>query len=395
MRKAALLAAPRHEPYCGRSLAPLALLLIAACSNADGKAVAPVAAAVQVAPVEVRDVPVELRAFGVVEAKTSVSVLPQVTGRITQVLFKEGDFVKKGDLLFTIDTRPYAASLAAAQAELERTRALSSQAALEKDRYVKMRGEGVASEQEVLQADAVAASSAAAVASAKAGIESARINVALTKVLAPIDGKTGGLLVHAGSVVQANAAQPLVVIRSLAPIQVRFAVPERHTREIREAMSQGPLPVRVTARSGSARAADGQLTFLENEVDAATGTLSLKAEFANTDLSLWPGAAVDATLTLGVDRKALVVPESAISAGQKGNFAFVVNATKHAELRNVDLAYRSGPWAVVRAGVAAGESVVTDGQVRLRPGALVTVQPPTSAPSAASGAPAEPTRSVR
>jgi multidrug efflux system membrane fusion protein len=334
---------------------------------------------VTVAKAELADVPIELNAFGTVEASSTVDVVPQVTGLITDVAFKEGAFVKKGDLLFSVDTRPYRASLAQAQATLAKSHAQAEQAKSESLRYAELERQGLATDQQRTQAEADAAAARAQVQEVQAQIQSASLNVNFTRITAPIDGKTGSLLVHAGNVIQANAPNPLVVIRALSPVQVRFAVPQTYVDTIRNGLSMGDLTVRATPRGEGAQTAVGQLTFMENTVDAATGTLSVKATFANAGLELWPGAAVDAVLVLGSDRQATVVPEAAVRQAQSGKYVFVVGADGVASQRAVEVLRTTPRLALIESGVQAGEQVVTDGQVRLRDGIKVAVQSPPAA----------------
>jgi multidrug efflux system membrane fusion protein len=325
------------------------------------------------------DVPREVETFGIVEASSTVDVAPQVQGLVTEVHFKEGDFVKRGDLLFTVDTRPYRASLAAAQAELARSKAVADQAQLEAERAARLNREGVASEQEVSRARADASSSAANVKVGQAQIQSANLNVQFTRITSPLDGRTGSLLVHAGNVVRPGDAEPLVVIRSLSPVYVRFAVSQDYLGEIRARFGREPLTARVTPRGEHAKSVEGPVTFLENTVDAATGTVALKATFGNAGQELWPGASVDVVLVLGVDAGAIVVPEAALQRTQSGSIVFVVGKDGRAQPRPVQVLRSTATQVLLRSGVSAGEEVVTDGQLRLRQGSKVTRKPPAAA----------------
>jgi multidrug efflux system membrane fusion protein len=356
-----------------------ALVLLAfvgtACGDPKGAPKGGAAPAiVSVAQVREADVPFEVPAFGLVEASSTVDIVPQVTGLVTEVHFKEGDFVKKGELLFTVDTRPYNASLAVAQAELARNEALAEQARVEAERAVRLAAEGIASEQEVAKARADAASTAASVKVGRATLRSAGLNVSFTRITAPIDGRTGSLLIHPGNVVHAGATQPLVVIRAVSPVQVRFSVPEEYLARIRSRMASSPLSVRITPKGESAKSVEAPLTFVENSVDTRTGTLGLKATFANENLELWPGASVDVALILDEDKGAVIVPEAAIQVGQDGKHVFVVEGAK-AKLRRVEVARSSEHIALIRSGVRVGEHVVIEGQVRLRDGVSVSVKP--------------------
>lgn len=330
---------------------------------------------VQVAEAKLADVPIEVSAFGSVEASQTVDVVSQVTGLVTQVHFKEGDFVKKGDLLFTIDTRPYRASLAVAQAELQRNEALAEQARTEADRTMRLEREGLATQQQLAKAEADRASSAATVEVGRAQIQSANLNVAFARITSPIEGRTGSVLVHAGNVVHANATEQLVVIRSLSPVRVRFAVPQELLPALRDRLGKEPLRVRATPRGEGAKTVEGPLTFFENTVDPSTGTLTLKATFANAGLELWPGAAVDVVLGLGVDKQAVVVPEAAVQRGQAGTYVFVVDKDSKALLRQVEVKRFTKTDALIRSGLTNGERVAVDGQVRLKDGAKVSIKP--------------------
>jgi multidrug efflux system membrane fusion protein len=333
------------------------------------------AAAVSAGVVGRQDVPVEIESFGSVEANSSVNIVPQVTGLITEVHFKEGDFVKKGDPLFTIDTRPYSASLAVASAELAKNKALLAQAKSEAERTVKLHQAGIASEQDLARAQTEAESAEATLKVGQAQMRSASINVAFTRIVSPIDGRTGSLLVHAGNVVHVGDSAPLVVVRSLSPVYVRFGVPQEYLGPIRERMDRNEPPaVRVTPQNTEQQPTEGVLSFFENSIDLASGTLSVKATFPNAGLELWPGVSVDVVLQLGIDKQVIVAPAPAIQEGQKGTYAFVIDKESRATLRPVEIARTTKTLAIVRAGLEPGERVVTDGQVRLRNGARVEIK---------------------
>ncbi len=372
--------------FCSRPLRARAALLLAGAAlgceggSKAGKAEEPVP--VTLAEVRLADVAREVQAYGVVEASSTVGVRAQVQGLITLVHFREGDLVKRGDLLFSVDTRPYSASLAGAEAELLRSRAVADQAFIEADRAARLQLQGVASQQEVAKAEAEARSSAASVKLGQAQIQSASLNVAFTRITSPIDGRTGSLLVYAGNVVKATDAQPLVVIRSLSPVFVRFSVAQDYVGAVRERLSQAALSVRVTPRGDGAQAIEAPVTFLDNTVDVSTGTVTLKATYPNTQQELWPGASVDVTLLLGVDRQATVVPEPALSRSQAGTFVFVVGADGRAEPRPVEVLRTTATQALIRSGLQPGEQVVTDGQLRLRKGTKVTKTAATAKPNA-------------
>ncbi len=383
----------RRRRRCARAwtcawLVALLPLLVGAlgCENGSKAAKGEEPVPVTVATAELQDVAREVPAFGVVEASSTVDVRAQVPGLITQVHFHEGDFVKRGDLLFSVDTRPYSASLAAAQAELLRNQAVANQAVVEADRAARLAVEGVASEQEVAKAKADAASSAANVKVGQAQMQSASLNVAFTRIASPIDGRTGSLLVHAGNIVKATDAQPLVVLRSLTPVFVRFSVAQDYVAAVRDGIAHEPLSVRVTPRGAGSKPLEAPVTFLDNTVDVTTGTVALKATYANAGQELWPGASVDVVLVLGVDKNALVVPEPALSRSQSGTFVFVIGPDGRAEPRPVEVLRTTATLAVIRAGLKPGEEVVIDGQLRLRKGTKVTRRSPPSAKLSASAA---------
>lgn len=376
---------PGAHPSCGSGFAlglASALLLwvsanLTACSREKTEPLANAgaeAAPVQVAVVQQRDLPSEVAAIGTVEAVSTVAILPQVSGRITKVEFEEGAFVKRNDPLFTIDTRPYNASLSAAQAELARSEAAAEQARTEAERYEALARQGLASSQEVLQRLADLKSSQAAVQAARAAISSASLNVQFTTIRAPIDGRSGQLLVTAGNIVQPGGSEPLVVIRALSPVKVSFNVPPILLPQLRREGRVLPLEVRATTRGTKAVQATGQLTFVDNTVDPLSGSLTLKATFANADEALWPGDFVDVVMVIGNDEQAVVAPESAIAMGQQGSYAFVVDTNNVAHLRSVEVRRRTPEYVVVDKGLSPGEQVVVNGVLRLRDKSPVSVQ---------------------
>jgi multidrug efflux system membrane fusion protein len=421
----------------GRGLG--ALLLVAAlgtvgCSEspaggAQAKPAPPPAVPVGVASAEQRVVPVQVSTVGTVQAFTTVGVKSQVAGQIQQVHFKEGQEVKGGDLLFTIDPRPLEAAVRQSEANLAKDRAQLRQAEaallqrqaevtqalanLERDqaqlenartqerRYASLvKEELVAREQydqvrtqfaalqATVNADRAAVENArasaraaeamvdnarAAIQANEATVETARLQLAYTTIRAPMDGRTGNLLVQGGNVVKATEDNPLVVIAQVRPIYVSFAVPQQHLTAITKYRAQGSLKVEAVLDGGQ-RVVEGAVTFMNNTVDPTTGTIQLKATFSNTDNALWPGQFVDVALTLTSER-AVLVPTQAVQAGQKGPFVFVVKPDSTVESRSVTVGRRLARELVIEQGVAAGERVVTDGQLRLVPGARVEVKP--------------------
>ena len=346
-------------------------LTVAACAK---KAAAPVAETVPVRIGQVVQKPValQIRNVGTVQAYTAVAVRALVAGEIMQVHFREGQDVGKGDLLFTIDPRPYQAALAQAEAALARDRAQEANAAADAQRYEDLVAKDYVTRQ---QYDGVIANQkalGATVRSDEAALERARLDLAYCSIRSPIDGRTGAVMVQVGNIVKSNDAT-LVAINQVVPIYVSFAVPERDLAEIRKRQAQGKLTVQAEDAATNQPISRGELTFVDNTVDRATGTIILKATFANPDRALWPGEFVNAVLTLATDQKAVVAPASAIQNGQQGTYAYVVKADQTVESRPVTVARNAPEGAVIAKGLAPGETVVTDGQLRLSPGAKVEV----------------------
>jgi multidrug efflux system membrane fusion protein len=312
----------------------------------------------------------ELQATGTVEPEQTVRVQAQVTGTVVKVGFKEGDQVRKGQVLFELDRRPYAAQLAEARAGLAR-----DEAQLANARSILARNEQLALSDNIAQqalndSRTQVEAFQATLAADSALVEQARLSLEFATIRAPISGRAGGLLVRPGNLVRANAAEPLVVINQLRPILVRFALPVAQLGSLAELAKQQPM-VEVTLPGGATR--QGRVSFLDNAVDTTTGTVLLKARFANDDEAFWPGQFLTVRMRLGVDRDALVVPATAVVPGQEGNYVFVLKADSTVAMRSVAVGRTTGQDAVLTDGVSPGELVVTDGQIRLRDGARVAV----------------------
>jgi len=351
-----------------------ALLLATACStqSADGSAggstaVPPVP--VSVAPVERKAMPVEVLAIGNVESVSSVEIMPRVAGQIATIHFQEGQDVRPDTLLFALDRRLFEVGLAQAEANLAQARAREENASAEARRYTELKTEGIASQEQFDSATSAAIVSSAAVAAADAAVRNARLALDYCEIRAPFGGRTGSLLVHPGAAVKANETA-LVTLKQLEPIGVAFAVPERHLPAIRKLTTERPLVVRATPRGGD-RGVEGHLVFVDNTVNVAAGTIRLKALFANSTRDLWPGEFVDVRLVLNDQPDAIVVPATAVQTGQKGDIVFVVAADRRVEVRQVVVERTAGDEAVIGEGLEPGETVVTDGQLRLVPGAEV------------------------
>ena len=405
-------------------------LSMAACTDrstsAQGKPAPPPAVPVGAAVVEKKMVPVQVTAVGTVQAFTTVALKSQIAGQIVQVHFTEGQDVAPGQLLFTIDPRPMQAvvrqteanvakdtaqlrqaeaalaqrhaEVLQAQANLERDLAQLEMARLQDRRYRELMEKDFIAREQYDQVRTTLTALQATVAADRAGVENARasaraaeamvenaraaikaneamvdtakLNLGYTTIKAPMGGRTGNLLVQTGNVVKGNDDNPLVVIAQVRPIYVSFAVPEQHLAAIK---SQSALTVDVMTGAGR-KPVRGTVTFLNNTVDPTTGTIQMKATFPNTDNALWPGQFVDTVLTLATD-SAIVVPARAVQTGQKGAFVFVVKPDSTVDMRPVTVGRRLAGELVIDKGLTPGERVVTDGQLRLLPGARVDVKP--------------------
>jgi multidrug efflux system membrane fusion protein len=384
-------------------VAAMALAALAtACSDratAQKAPPAPPPVPVMVADAVERVVPLQVGAVGNVQASSTVSVKSQVPGEIREVHFTEGRDVKRGDLLFTIDPRPFEAALRQAEAALGQRQAEVAQARanvakeqaqqewtrsqerrysellqkelIAREQYEQLRTNASAMEATVRAVRASEENSRAAAAAAQAAVDNARLMLSYTRIHSPIDGRTGNLLVQRGNVVKANEDNPMVVIAQVRPIYVSFAVPEQHLAAIKRFQTSGGL--KVEARVPNQGVTTGALTFVNNTVDQNTGMIQLKATFPNQDNVLWPGQFVEATLTLASET-AVMVPSQAIQAGQQGPFVYVVQPDLRVESRKVEPGRRLERETIVTKGLKAGERVVTDGQLRLVPGAKVEIK---------------------
>ncbi len=357
------------------TLAFIPLLAGISCSrqsSGDAKPPAP-AIAVQVAHAATLDVPVEITAIGNVQAYSVVSVRPQITGPIMQVHFEEGQEVKAGDLLFTLDPRSLEAALNQAVANLKRDEAQMINARMQFERTSNLFESKIASQQDFDTANATYLAAQSTVVADHAAITNAQVSLGYTSIRAPISGRTGNALAKQGNVVKAPD-DALVTITQIRPIYVTFAVPEQYLGAIRQRARQTSLSVKVFAPSDTNDIAFGELTFIDNSVDTNTGSIFLKGTFPNTNDVLWPGQFVQTSLTLNTLKQATVIPSQAVQIGQNGEYVFVVKPDSTVEVRtnlSVGIAYQGR--TVITRGLEPGESVVTDGQLRLTPGAKVTV----------------------
>jgi multidrug efflux system membrane fusion protein len=333
----------------------------------------------------VTEAPIQITAIGTVQAIAVAMIKSRMDGEITQVHFEEGQEVKEGDLLFTLDDRAVRAQLQQAEAALERDKAQLERYRLEVTRQSGLATRGVATAQKLEDTMTNEAVYEATVRASEGAAETARVNLAYTVIKAPITGRTGSVALKRGNVVKAvdttPVVMPLVTITQLRPIYVTFTVAERYLADLRAAQAAGRLPVNVTIPDQPQATITGALTFFDNQVDATTGTIALKATFANDDTKLWPGQFVNVTLTLGIEANAVVAPSAAIQIGQNGPYVFVIKDDSTVELRLVRTSRVVGNRTVIAEGLAAGESLVVDGQLRLANGSRVNVQR-TEAPAA-------------
>ena len=334
----------------------------------------PEAVPVTVAPVERRTIPVEVNAIGHVEPFSTVSLKSQVNGTLVSVEFKEGQDVKAGDLLFEIDPRPFKAALDQALANLARDRAQEKNASADADRYAGLVQKDYVTKEQYDQVRANAEALASTVKASEAAVENARLQLSYCTLTAPINGRTGSLLVHAGNVIKANDDKPLVVINQIQPVFVTFSTPESSLSDLQRGAGSAPLAVSAAPSNDPARRRIGELTFLDNTVDSTTGMIASKATFSNSDESLWPGQYVNVTVVLKTETGAIVVPSPAVQTGQSGSYVYVLKADSTVESRNVTVERTQGALSVVAKGLSPGEQVVTDGQLRLTPGARVEIK---------------------
>ncbi|MCC7153005.1 MAG: efflux RND transporter periplasmic adaptor subunit [Bryobacterales bacterium] len=384
----------------------LAALALAGCSASKSPSSAAAAAlppaAVRVAKATTRTVPVDWHGIGTVEAFQTITVKAQVGGQLIKVYFKEGDFVKRGQPLFDIQPKPFQMAVAQWEANLARDQALhrQAQANLARDiaqekfareqagRYADLAKQGVFSKEqadqmltdadakaEAIRADRAAIDSASASIKAdEAALEVARVQLSYCYIKSPIDGRTGVLKVQQGNLVKAIDVE-LVTIHQVQPILVTFPVPEAQLAEVKRRQAAGDLKVSAQVANDPGSRLTGNLAFIDNSVDATTGTIRLKASFDNAALKFWPGQFVDVILQLSEKRNAVVIPAAAVQIGQDGSFVYVVKADNTAELRPVVASIRSGSDYAIDSGLANGETVITEGHIRVAPGTHLKILP--------------------
>jgi membrane fusion protein, multidrug efflux system len=367
---------------------PCALLLFvsAGCAGEDGAASAATAngrggrggaggaVPVAVGTVIQKAMPIEITVIGAAEPFSTVAIRAQTTGQLTSVNFTEGDDVMAGQVLFTLDRRPLESALQQAQANLDRDVAQAANAAQQAKRFDELAQRGIATREQVDTSRTTVTALNATVEADKAAVENAKVQLQYATITAPISGRTGALMVHEGNLVRANDQASLVVINQVAPISVSFAIPEARLPELKKYMAVGTLRVTANPPNDDSAPAVGKISFVDNSVDQTTGTIKVKGTFPNTDRRLWPGQYVNVIVTLTMDTAAIVVPSVAVQAGQQGPYVFVVNAERKVDLRPVTVKRANATETVIESGLKPGETVVTDGHLRLVPGSRITIK---------------------
>lgn len=381
----------------GAALLGLCLLALAPAAGCKKKAAgarteAP-AVPVRVGTAQRKTMPVEIVTFGNVEAIATISLKCQITGELTKVSFKEGDFVTRGQEMFSVDRRPYEAAVRQAEAVLARDRAVLDNANLEARRAETLSKQGAMTQEQADNARSTAAAQAAAVVADEAALDNARLQLGYCTVRSGVDGCAGRLLVQPGNILKANDVT-VVTVTQIEPIYVLFSLPEAQLGAVRKEMDSGrKLAVTAGLFKDNGVPSQGELAFVDNTVDTTTGTIKLRALFPNADRRLWPGQFVNVTLVLAREPDAVVVPSYGVQTGQDGQFVFVVKDDLTVERRNVTVGRAIGDEAVIAAGLAGGERIVVDGQFRLVPGSRVEIKDgvkPSSAPGESAKAPLVP-----
>ncbi len=353
------------------------LIFLAACSNKQTTQAAPGSgrppAPVVVSTVEQRDVPVQITAIGNVEAYQTVQIRSQVNGQIEKIYFKEGEDVRQGQLLYSLDKRPFQAELEQAIGNLKRDEAQAANAKLQAARYSDLEKQGVISSEVADLQRTQSNSTSAAVDADQAAVDAAKVQLRYTDIYAPIDARTGALMINVGNLVKANDTPFLVQLNQIAPIYVTFTVPEVRLAEVRQFVAKG-LKVLAYPKGQSSSQSEGVLTFIDNGVDPQTGTVKLKATFQNKDKRLWPGEFVNVVLNLSNVKDAITVPTKAVQAGQMGEYVFVVTAEGTAVPHQITPLGTYQNLTLVKSGLAAGDTVIVDGQLRVAPNGKVTIQ---------------------
>lgn len=352
------------------------LSLLPACSAKKAKK-APVAEKVPVivALAVEKDVPIRLKAIGNVRPYSTVSVTSLVQGKLLNVYFTEGQNVQKGQKLFLIDPEPFKITVNHMEAELARNNAQLLNAGVADRRYAELAKKGYVAQEQYENVHTQFATLEATLRSADQDLENAKLQLSYCTIYAPISGRTGSLLVHPGNLVKSNdQANPLVIINQVQPILVAFSVPEQRLPEIRDFMRSRSLKVEVIVANDPTHSVSGSLNFIDNTVNSNTGTIDLKAVFSNQENRLWPGQFGSVVLDLTTRKNAVVIPTPAVQMTGEGQFVFVVKSDSSVEKRAVEVTTISVTDTIVEKGISQGETVVTDGQLRLVPGAKIEIK---------------------
>ena len=361
--------------------------MLAACAGSEAQTTRPggrggrpgsgqgAAVPVTVATAVRKSMPITIQGIGTVIAASTVSVRAQITGEMTSVNFKEGEDVEQGQVLVTLDKRPLEAALELAKANLDRDLAQAANARAQARRYDDLANRGIATREQVDTSRTQAAALDATVAADKANVENATVQLTYATIRSPMAGRTGLLQVHPGNLVRANDTALIVTINKITPVYVSFSVPEAQLPALKRYLAaQGTLPVSALAPTEPGAPSTGRVNFIDNAVDSTTGTIKVKGTFPNEDRRLWPGQFVNVRVTLTSEPNAIVVPSAAVQTGQQGTFVFTVKADQTVELRPVAVARLAGDETVVQTGLSPGDTVVTDGHLRLVPGSRVSIK---------------------
>jgi multidrug efflux system membrane fusion protein len=329
---------------------------------------------VSIATVVQKPMPRTVELIGSVEAYSTVAVRSQITGQLTSVNFREGEDVQQGQVLFVLDRRPLEGTLAQAQANLTKDLAQAANARQQLQRYQDLAKSGIATREQLDTTVSNAASLDATVGADRAAVENAKVQLDYATITAPIAGRTGALIVHVGNLVRATDTTALVNINQVSPIYVSFGMPEAQLPDLKKSMAQSVVRADARAPTDTDPPSAGKIEFVDNAVDQTTGTIRVKAAFPNSDRRLWPGQFVNVVVTLAVDADAIVVPSSAVQSSDKGTYVYVIKPDKTADQRTVTIGRLSGAETIIKDGLKAGETIVTDGQLRLVPGSRISVK---------------------
>jgi multidrug efflux system membrane fusion protein len=347
-----------------------ALILCTSCTPEKSAAKAKPPVPVKATQAIQKDMPIQLKAIGTVEAFTSVAIKSQVDGQIARIHFTEGSDVEKGALLVSINPEPFQAALSQSEATLAKDLAQVKFAREQALRYEGLLKEGIVTKDQYDLLQANAESLAAVVASDRAAIRNAKIQLAYCSIRSPISGRTGSITQQPGNLIKANDL-PIVTINQIRPVNVTFAIPEKRLAELKRSLAGKEVRLETAPQNGTIARETGTVSFLDNAVNPATGTIKLKGVFANASRALWPGQFTDLLITLGTRKNAVIVPTAAVQNSQQGEFVYVIKQDNKVEMRQITSAMVAGENTVIEKGVAAGETVVVDGQLRLSPGATV------------------------